>query len=341
MRSEIATMKAVTLKIGIFAEKTTIPIPQLYAYSLDSKSILGLPYMLLEYVKGNILFGVQLEKLEQEKRELKYSQLADVYIQLHQQQFDRIGAFTLDDDGHWIFADNRPLTADTMSNRSVALIYVAIYLQIRPSHRQSITSIISRNCSSMTYHVRDSVMNEDDARHYLYSIYASRGLWMEWAKPEYDHGPFILIHGDLRQPNIVSILDWEWSHNCACTDQATQATFQDTMIAHVLLKPHYFGSVYWLALDSHFHGSDGEKRVQDFFQLSIRKTELQKLKQKALGLEQFEKERKELGVEAKITLKNQTRTPEEEAELVAQLKELRDIGEQGNRMISLTSPKPK
>ena len=63
-------------------------------------------------------------------------------------------------------------------------------------------------------------MGEEDAGHYRYSIWAGQGIAMEWVKPEYNHGPFILMHGDLRPPNIViddnyniiSILDWEWSH---------------------------------------------------------------------------------------------------------------------------------
>lgn len=45
------------------------------------------------------------------------------------------------------------------------------------------------------------------------------GILTEWVKPDYNHGPFVLMHGDLgpynilvdANLNILSILDWEWS----------------------------------------------------------------------------------------------------------------------------------
>ncbi|PGH12393.1 hypothetical protein AJ79_04341 [Helicocarpus griseus UAMH5409] len=48
----------------------------------------------------------------------------------------------------------------------------------------------------------------------------SQSILMEWIKPEFNHGPFILSHSDLATRNImidddyniIAILDWEWSH---------------------------------------------------------------------------------------------------------------------------------
>lgn len=63
--------------------------------------------MLLEYIKGNTLFGVKISELELSKKEHLYSQLANIYIQLHHQQFDQVGMLTLDEnDKHWVFGHN-------------------------------------------------------------------------------------------------------------------------------------------------------------------------------------------------------------------------------------------
>ncbi|EFW18237.1 conserved hypothetical protein [Coccidioides posadasii str. Silveira] len=67
---------------------------------------------------------------------------------------------------------------------------------------------------------RDSVCGESDAHSSLYGLHNSRQFLMDWVKPEHNHGPFVLMHGDLRSANIlvdddlniVSVLDWEWSH---------------------------------------------------------------------------------------------------------------------------------
>ncbi|KAI1919889.1 hypothetical protein LOZ65_004282 [Ophidiomyces ophidiicola] len=90
MRGEIATMKYVS-------EKTKIPIPQLYGYAISSENALGQPFMLLEFIEGQTLHSA-LEFLEanEEKRKHVYSQLGLIYLELFQQQFDRIGALTLD-----------------------------------------------------------------------------------------------------------------------------------------------------------------------------------------------------------------------------------------------------
>lgn len=53
----------------------------------------------------------------------------------------------------------------------------------------------------------------------MYDLYQFQALAVEWVHPIYNHGPFILMHGDLRPSNIivdkdmtiVSIIDWEWS----------------------------------------------------------------------------------------------------------------------------------
>ncbi|EEQ85990.1 uncharacterized protein BDCG_09259 [Blastomyces dermatitidis ER-3] len=217
MRGEIATMKYI-------AEKTTIPIPRLHGYSIHGDdNVLGLPFMLMEYTEGKTLAGVVLPDLEKSTREHLYTQLADVYIQLYHQQFDRIGALTLDEnDENWIFANNRPLSVDINDQEVGGFDFCSRFLPPQQTFTSAIDYVylIFRLIYNDYSRCPDSIMGEEDAQHYRYSIWAGQGVVMNWVKPKYNHGPFILMHGDLRPPNIVvddnfnitSILDWEWSH---------------------------------------------------------------------------------------------------------------------------------
>ncbi|OAX80849.1 hypothetical protein ACJ72_04811 [Emergomyces africanus] len=217
LRSEIATMKYI-------AEKTTIPIPHLHGYSITGdNTVLGLPFMLLEYVEGKTLAGVVLHKLEKSTREYFYFQLAGIYLQLYHQQFDRIGALTLDEnDENWVFANNRPLTVDVNEQEVGGLDFCSRFLPPQQTFTSTVDYVylVFRLIYNDYYRCPDSITGEEDAQHYRYSIWAGQSVAMEWVKPEYNHGPFILMHGDLRPSNIVidnnfnitSILDWEWSH---------------------------------------------------------------------------------------------------------------------------------
>ncbi|KKZ64017.1 hypothetical protein EMCG_01678 [[Emmonsia] crescens] len=214
LRGEIATMKFI-------AEKTTIPIPRLHGYSINSENQLGLPFMLLEFIEGKPLFTVEVRKLPRpQKREL-FAKLGDIYIQLFQHKFDRIGALTLDaKDENWVFDHNRPLSV-LMNDQALAGIEPRF---IGPNQTfQSVMDYVYTIHQALIddfYQGKDSIMNEEDAHSYLYSLHKSRQFLMEWVKPEHNHGPFILNHGDLRSANILvdddlnilSVLDWEWSH---------------------------------------------------------------------------------------------------------------------------------
>ncbi|PGG95922.1 hypothetical protein AJ79_09810 [Helicocarpus griseus UAMH5409] len=361
LRGEIATMMYI-------AEKITIPIPRLHGYSVKRDNILGLPFILVEYVEGKPLSSTRFERLDESKTKHIHFQLADIYIQLFHQQFDEIGALTLDENNeHWVFMKNRPLTVD-INDQEVGGLDICHYL----SSCQTFSSVIDyvyfiiKLIFNDFYQGRDSILDEEDARNYLYSIHMSQSILMEWVKPEYNHGPFILMHGDLRPPNIliddddfnvVSVLDWEWSHTVpvrffvppfwltnrgvygVCTDvhrpmymvasqQFIDATYerehnfyqqhprssfsiaeywskqesQDLFIAHGLMRPHHFGTIYWNCLEVPYYGEESKsmERVEAFFK--IRQPQSDAVKQKALEFARFEKERRDLGIEPRLNL---------------------------------------
>ncbi|EEP81030.1 predicted protein [Uncinocarpus reesii 1704] len=105
MRSEITTMKYIS-------EKIKIPVPRIYGYSMQGNNILGLPFLLLEYIEGKSLLTIRLNQLSIDEQEHLYPQLSERYLELSQQQkSDRIGALTLDqNDDKWVFSHNRPLS---------------------------------------------------------------------------------------------------------------------------------------------------------------------------------------------------------------------------------------
>ncbi len=53
----------------------------------------------------------------------------------------------------------------------------------------------------------------------LYGLHKFSRLLIGWARPKYNHGPFVLKHGDFRSSNIIvnqdmkiiGVIDWEWS----------------------------------------------------------------------------------------------------------------------------------
>ncbi|KAI1959028.1 hypothetical protein LOZ58_004736 [Ophidiomyces ophidiicola] len=198
LRAEIATMKFI-------AEKTTIPIPCLRGYSISKDNILRLPFMLLNFVDGEMLI-----------------KLGNIYLQLFQHQFDHIGALTLDsNDDNWVFERNRPLSV-YMNEQSLAGAEPCRYISPNQIYHSTIDYVFMVHQALLDdfYRVPGSISSEVDARAYLYNIYQLRQFLMEWVKPELNHGPFVLMHGDLRSANILvdedlnitSVLDWEWTH---------------------------------------------------------------------------------------------------------------------------------
>ncbi|EEP80947.1 predicted protein [Uncinocarpus reesii 1704] len=306
------------------AEKTTIPIPRIFGYTITRDNLLGLPFLALEYITGKTLHGTDVPRLSKELRSHLFGQLSEIYIQLYRQQFSQIGALTLDSNDE---------------NSTVDYAYTVLKLVFNDFYRG-----------------KDSVSGEKDAWNYLYGIFASQGIVMEWVDQAYNHGPFILMHGDLRPPNIfvdenlniVSVIDWEWSHTVPSqmflppswitgqellnatkwpdhlafksdvfqfwadarewedrhhnpdkkisallplTTLWTELLLSDTVfIAYALLKPCYLGNVYWNLLDNTYYGNNPDKRVESFFELKLRRPQEKELQRVLSDLETFRKD---------------------------------------------------
>ncbi|KAI9814958.1 MAG: hypothetical protein M1832_005597 [Thelocarpon impressellum] len=214
LRAEIATMK-------YLAERTTIPVPRVLAYGFGGDYPTGVPFVAMEYIEGDSLLD-RLSGLDDEGRTYLYAQLADMFVQLREQEFPPIGALTLDDEGAWRFARNRPLSID-FSNAQVDGQCPADFMPPDQTFEST-----SEYCGSlMTLEVlnylrqRDRAGDEENARNQLVAIHQFRDALSGWIRPEYNGGPFVLTHGDFLPGNImvehdslriVAVIDWEYSH---------------------------------------------------------------------------------------------------------------------------------
>ncbi|KAH0539145.1 hypothetical protein FGG08_004317 [Glutinoglossum americanum] len=203
------------------SERTTIPVPRLFGYGFKDDNPTGLPFMIMEYIDGVSLFTVDFDGLDDKQRTHLHGQLADIFIQLHLQQFDRIGSLTLDrDDSSWTFGESRPLTID-INDQEIDGLDVARIIGPDQTYGSTIDYIytLMQLVFNQFLRGRHSVYSEKDARWELYGLHKFRALLMEYVLPEYNHGPFVLMHGDFRSSNImmdenlniVSVIDWEWS----------------------------------------------------------------------------------------------------------------------------------
>ncbi|KAI9809790.1 MAG: hypothetical protein M1825_000223 [Sarcosagium campestre] len=202
------------------AECTTIPIPQVFAYGFGGDYPTGLPFIAMEYIAGDTLLG-RIKDLDVKQRSYVYRQLADIFFQLRQQEFPRIGALTLDDDdGSWKFKHNRPLNID-FSNAQLDGQEVNNFVSPSQTYNSAFDYCKSLMTLEMVNYLRqrDRVIDEDDARWQLFTIHRFRDNLKEWLNPEYDNGPFVLMHGDFLPGNImvdeslriIAIIDWEFS----------------------------------------------------------------------------------------------------------------------------------
>lgn len=86
MLSEIATIKTVK-------SRTTIPVPQVFAFDASSSNKFGFPYILMECLKGRVLDyrTPMVRQVPSEHLPHVARQLADVLYQLENLTFDRLG----------------------------------------------------------------------------------------------------------------------------------------------------------------------------------------------------------------------------------------------------------
>ncbi|OAT09499.1 hypothetical protein BDBG_17236 [Blastomyces gilchristii SLH14081] len=135
----------------------------------------------LEHITGKTLHGTDVPRLSDELQSHLFNQLAEIYLQLYQQQFDHIGAFTLNsNDENWIFEHNQPLTIE-LNDQELSDMKGSEIMPPKRTYSSTINYMftILKLIFNDFHRGKDSVFNEEDAWNYLYGIFASQGIVME------------------------------------------------------------------------------------------------------------------------------------------------------------------
>ncbi len=184
-------------------------------------SPIGMAFLITDYVEGTTLFEHGITKLSPKQKIHVYAQLADVALQLRQQEFPNIGSLTFNEPNSTFEVCNRPLSIEMVVEELEGLNPSRII----PEHKTYASS--SDYISSLLQLVfnefersRNSIHDVEDGRRALYALTEFQNYVTEtWMLPELDQGPFVLMHGDLQPANILlnenldiaAIIDWEWS----------------------------------------------------------------------------------------------------------------------------------
>ncbi|KAG6188507.1 hypothetical protein E4U24_001377 [Claviceps purpurea] len=192
MLSEIATMK--TLK-----SRTTIPVPEVFAFDVSPSNKFGFPYVLLECLKGKTLESTMAKTVPADHKQHVASQVADVLYQLENLTFDRLGRIWCGEN-----CDEPPrIIPSRSSDESLATARVQTSLEWFYKYRQS------QNRQALKEHADDPEWR------------AACGILKEAVShiiiEDRLHGPFPLCHFDLHfgnllfddEYNLTGVVDWD------------------------------------------------------------------------------------------------------------------------------------
>jgi hypothetical protein len=202
----------------LLSARTTIPVPKVVAYALgdDSKPIDT--FLILQYMRGEMLQTWKLKEISVEQRQAFYKSLADIYLQLRRLEFPTIGCLTgTDDPGvggpRTVFSID--INEQEISGRNSKQIQEK-YMDPGGGLRSTLAY------THMLLDLGDNALQgqSEVTEETLYNMHMFREFALGWLKPEFNQGPFVLIHGDFdgrnilidESYNIIGVLDWEWSH---------------------------------------------------------------------------------------------------------------------------------
>ncbi|KYK61367.1 phosphotransferase enzyme family protein [Drechmeria coniospora] len=206
---------------SLIAEKTSIPIPRIIAYSLDQSADPLSTYIILEYVAGDRLSADRLKSATQMQKGNLYKSLAEMYIQLRRLEFPSIGRLVRRDGGFEV--DRQVVTIDTNCLQVEGLDPFAT----QSSYHADRSTLNSANkyvdmrlqISSNAFFKSRTNIEHGMGASVLYHFHRFCQHARTWTDSTLDQGPFVLVHGDLGPQNlmvnetldVVAVLDWEWS----------------------------------------------------------------------------------------------------------------------------------
>ncbi|KAG4438946.1 hypothetical protein IFR05_005572 [Cadophora sp. M221] len=176
-------------------DKTAIPLPKIYAYSLDDGPEPLSSFLILEHVEGQKLSSVPLKTPLTTSEPICGFEVRKktATIDMNMQELEGLEPFKIQGS----YYDNSGLL--TSAND-----YMAMLLQI---------------ANNAFVEGRSSVFEKGQGEDALYHLQDFREYAESWVDRSLDQGPYVLVHGDLEPFNlivndtmdIISVLDWEWS----------------------------------------------------------------------------------------------------------------------------------
>jgi hypothetical protein len=208
---ELATMRYVSAK-------TTIPIPRVHAYAFSDTGLNGLPYIIMDYVDGRSLkdldYGtgptwgyLMVGNAQTPASKRLHEQLADVYVQLRQLQFPKIGALGLPSrdtsalscDADQIHVSNRPLLIDMALQEIDGLDPGKILPPRNPLNTaKAFADALLSLAANKLEKEADQELDEKEPGTVLYAAHHFKQFVLEeWLDRTVDEGPFVLSMLDL------------------------------------------------------------------------------------------------------------------------------------------------
>ncbi|KAM5353010.1 hypothetical protein ACJZ2D_017124 [Fusarium nematophilum] len=155
-------------------------------------------------------------------RKVIYEQLASLYAQLRRLEFPEIGALGLPrQDESAIYVRHRPLSIEVLLQQGEGLEPTIMFREKTTfkTSRDYINALLWLG-DNLLSKGKNSMVNSRGGDRTLYATHSfKRFVTEQWFDPALDHGPFVLMHGDLgiqnllwdENLNLVAVIDWEWS----------------------------------------------------------------------------------------------------------------------------------
>ncbi|KAK2879956.1 hypothetical protein FQN49_000715 [Arthroderma sp. PD_2] len=199
MSSEVSTLR--------FLEKLDIPTPRVFDFALESESVAGVGYILMEKMPGKSLPRCNPSK---DQREKIISQVADVFIELEKYPFQSMGSLR---------GNREPVIGSFARESLTESVDEEIHAvgpcssrkeYLEKSVRLTLSLIMREEmytaCPVDAYIIHLFLLDSIDA---LCSAQAVPDNGRFYLKHPDDKGDHILVDDDY---NITAIIDWEWAY---------------------------------------------------------------------------------------------------------------------------------
>ena len=189
--------------IKLVRELTSIPVPEIYAYSADT-DLIGAPFILMESLQGNAAVDLNDHLIHPEHKSSFYRSLAEYQVEISSITFPKIGSLIRNPDGTY---DVGPLPR-LGGPFSTATEYLRAWAKHTPFYGG--TNELKEMCGNYGDEILGGVLAFPQRVSELAGRIAVR-----------DHGPFPLIHPDFFHSNIIvddnwkvlGVIDWEYAQS--------------------------------------------------------------------------------------------------------------------------------